>query len=163
MAIQSQEKPIIPSPSVMLYLLDSTSSFQIPSQNIYRRFIHIASKTSIFLNISTSTNGNYALSQVCQTMLCQKFFDLRKRRRELYVQIRTYKSADRTSLFCLHGKLQGKSVEGWVLAESHCIPAACGTAFLKGLSVSIEIFFLLSSHWHTFALWLILAILCKNK
>lgn len=120
-------------------------------------------RLQIFLNISTSTNGNHALSQVCQIMLRQKFFDLRKRRRELYVQTRTYKSAGRTSLFCLHGKLQGKSMEGWVLAESHCIPATCATAFLKGLSVSVEIFFLLSSHWYIFALWLILGILCKNK
>lgn len=72
-------------------------------------------------------------------MLCQNFFDLRKKRRELYVQTRTYKSAGRTSLFCLHGKLQGKSMEGWVLAKSHCIPATCGNAFLKGgLSVSTD-------------------------
>lgn len=41
-----EQKPIIPSLIVLLYLLDSISSFQIPSQNIYRRFIHIASKTS---------------------------------------------------------------------------------------------------------------------
>lgn len=88
-----------------------------------------------------SMNGNYVLSQVCQTVLCQKFLYLRKRRRELYVQIRTYKSTGRTSLSCLHRNLLGKNMVVWVLAKSHRIPAACGTAFLKEIFVTIEIFF----------------------
>lgn len=111
-----------------------------------------------------SMNGNYVLSQVCQTVLCQKFLYLRKRRRELYVQIRTYKSTGRTSLSCLHRNLLGKNMVVWVLAKSHWIPAACGTAFLEGLFVTIEIFFfLLSSHLHIFTLWFILDILCNNN
>lgn len=137
-----EEKSTIPSLRVLLFLLDSTSSFQIPSQNIYRRFIGIASKTS---NIS-----KYIHKYEWPTMLCQKFFDLRKTRRELDVQTRTYKSAGRTSMFCLAGSSKVSVWEGWVLAEPCCIPAACGTAFLKGLSPSIELFFLLLSHWPIF-------------
>lgn len=69
------------------------------------------------------------------------FFYLRKRRRELHVLIRTYKSTARTSLFCLHRNLQGTKIVGWVLAEALCISAACGKDFLKGLLLSAEISF----------------------
>lgn len=36
--------------------------------------------------------------------------------------------------------------------NTNCTPAACGTAFLRGLFVSTDIFFLLLNHQHTFAL-----------
>lgn len=91
------------------------------------------------------------------------FFYLRKRRRELHVLTRTYKSPARTSLFCLHRNLQGRNIVGWVLAESLCIPDACGKDFLKRLLLSAEIFFLHSSHLHVLTPWFILGILCNSK
>lgn len=76
---------------------------------------------------------------------------------------RTYKNTAGTSLFCLYRNLQGRNIVGLVLAESLYIPDACGNDFLKGLLLSAEIFFLLSSHLHIFTLWFILGILCNNK